>query len=408
MEVLRSSDAFDRELSLEELLSGFSLERLSLHFAGLLGDFLLSDDKGRTLVSAGKLANDAATVEIVLDIEPVGFLQANVPVEQLMGVAGIVKALLQSQKRYLMAARLHEEQVSHDYQRLQQEHAALLKSELKYRTLSQELEARVQEQVEALKIAERQLYQAEKLASVGQLAAGVAHEINNPIGFIRSNLSTASTYLKQMAALQVAFESGDAAAVNAAWKKADMDFVLEDFRALVEESIAGADRVARIVSDLKGFSSVDRATEELVDLNESVRTVCNVASNQIQRKATLKLELGELPMFLCQPGRINDVLLTMILNSIHAVGEDGVIRISTALEGNEILIAVADNGCGIPPENLTRIFDPFFTTREVGSGTGLGLTICRDIVHAHGGRIAVESRVGEGTTFTIRLPLKAD
>lgn len=406
MDVLRSDEAFDRELPLAELLSGFALERLSRHLAGMLGPFVLCDDKRRPIMSAGTLAEGAATVDIVLDIEPMGSLQANIPVGQLKAVAGILETLLQSQKRYRMAARLHEEQVSHDFQRLQQEHAALLKSELKYRTLSQELEARVQEQVEALKTAERQLYQAEKLASVGNLAAGVAHEINNPIGFIRSNLGSACAYVKRIAALREAIDSGDGAKMAAAWKKADMDFVLEDFRELLEESITGVDRVARIVSDLKGFSSIDRATEERIDLNESIRTVCNVAGNRIQQNAELKLELGDLPLYLCQPGHINDVLLAILLNALQAVGEHGLICISSLQEGEDIRIVIADNGCGIPPENLTRIFDPFFTTREVGSGTGLGLTVCRDIVQAHDGRIDVESRVGEGTTFTIRFPLK--
>ena len=341
-----------------------------------------------------------------MDIEPVGRLQAAASAATLQAAAGLVEILIQSQKRYHMAARLHEEQVSHDYQRLQREHAALLKSELKYRTLSQELEARVAEQVETLKIAERQLYQAEKLASVGQLAAGVAHEINNPIGFIRSNLSTASSYVEDISKLSGLVAGGDAAKIAAAWKKGDMNFLLDDFRELLKESIAGADRVSRIVADLKAFSSIEQGQEERIDLNESIRTVCNVAGNRIQQKAELTLELGELPPLLCRPSHINDLLLALLLNAIQAVGEHGAIRIATALEGSQIRIDIADNGCGIPPEHLSRIYDPFFTTREVGAGTGLGLTVCRDIVRAHGGSIDVASRVGEGTTFTVRLPPK--
>lgn len=406
MDVLLPGDAFDRELSLRELLGAFAAERLVRHFAALLGDFRLYDEKNRMVLESGSVAAEAPTVDVMLDIEPVGRLQAAADSAALNAAAGLLAALFQSQKRYHMAARLHEEQVSHDYQRLQKEHAALLKSELKYRTLAAELEARVQQQVEALKIAERQLYQAEKLASVGQLAAGVAHEINNPIGFIRSNLTSASAYVKDIAGLRGAIASGDAARMTAAWKKADMDFVLEDFQSLLDESIVGADRVARIVSDLKGFSSIDHGKEERIDLNESVRTVCNVAGSRIQQKAKLVLDLGELPALQCQPGHINDVLLAMLFNAVQAVGEGGEIRISTAVDGGDICVRISDNGYGIAPENLSRIFDPFFTTREVGAGTGLGLTVCRDIVRAHGGRIEVESRVGAGTTFTIHLPLK--
>jgi len=406
MDALHSGDAFDRELSLRELLGAFASERLGRHLASLLGDFRLYDEKNQTVLESGSVAADVPTIDIMLDIEPVGRLQAAGNIETLKAAAELVAILLQSQMRYHMASRLHEEQVSHDYQRLQKEHAALLKSELKYRTLAAELEARVQEQVETLKTAERQLYQAEKLASVGQLAAGVAHEINNPIGFIRSNLTSASAYVKDISGLRAAIASGDAKKIAAAWKTADMDFLLEDFQSLLQESIVGADRVARIVSDLKGFSSIDHGKEERIDLNESVRTVCNVAGSRIQQKAQLVLELGELPALQCQPGHINDVLLAMLFNATQAVGEGGEIRISTAVEGGDICVRISDNGCGIAPENLSRIFDPFFTTREVGAGTGLGLTVCRDIVRAHGGRIEVESRVGAGTTFTIHLPLK--
>lgn len=406
MDALHSGDAFDRELSLRELLGAFASERLGRPLAALLGGFRLYDEKNQAVLESGSVAADAMTVDIMLDIEPVGRLQAAVNIETLKAAADLVVILLQSQLRYHMASRLHEEQVSHDYQRLQKEHAALLKSELKYRTLAAELEARVQEQVETLKTAERQLYQAEKLASVGQLAAGVAHEINNPIGFIRSNLTSASAYVKEISGLRAAIASGDTKQIAVAWKTADMDFLLEDFQSLLQESIAGADRVARIVSDLKGFSSIDHGKEERIDLNESVRTVCNVAGSRIKQKAQLVLELGELPALQCQPGHINDVLLAMLFNAVQAVGEGGEIRISTAVENGEICVRISDNGCGIAPENLSRIFDPFFTTREVGAGTGLGLTVCRDIVRAHGGRIEVESRVGAGTTFTIHLPLK--
>jgi two-component system NtrC family sensor kinase len=406
VDVLHSGEAFDREFSLHELLGSFASKRLGKHLMGLLGDFRLYDEDNQPVLESGNVAADAPSADVMLDIEPVGRLQAATDTEKLQAAAGLVETLLQSQKRYYMASRLHEEQVSHDYQRLQQEHAALLKSELRYRTLSEELEMRVQQQVETLKMAERQLYQAEKLASVGQLAAGVAHEINNPIGFIRSNLTSASVYVKQVAALRPVVTSGDAARIAAAWKKGDMDFMLEDFQALLEESIAGADRVARIVSDLKAFSSIDRGEEERIDLNESIRTVCNIAGNRIQQTAQLVLELGELPPLPCQPGHINDVLLAMLLNAVQAVGEKGEIRIATGMEGEEVWIRISDNGCGIPQENLSRIFDPFFTTREVGAGTGLGLTVCRDIVRAHGGCIEVESQVGAGTAFTIHLPLK--
>jgi signal transduction histidine kinase len=408
VDVLLSGDAFDRELKLSELLGASSDDRLQRCLALLLGaSFRLTDMKGTVVLGDDSVANGSTSVDVILDIEPVGRLQASVPREKLQAGAEMLELLLRSQQRYHMAARLHEEQVSYDYQRLQQEHAALLRSELKYRMLSEELEERVQQQVETLKTAERQLSQAEKLASVGQLAAGVAHEINNPIGFIRSNLSTAADYVRQMAQVGEAVRSGDVGKIAATWKGADMDYVLEDFGALLQESIAGSDRVKRIIADLKEFSNVDRSTEDVVFLNESVRAVCNIAHTQLGGNIELILDLGELPPFQCQPGHMNQMLLNLLLNAIQAIGDDrGVIRIETAMDRKDIRIRISDTGCGIPPENLSKIFDPFFTTRDVGKGTGLGLTVCRDIAQAHGGRIEVESMVGEGSTFTIYLPVK--
>lgn len=406
MDVLLSDDPFDREFSLSDLLSGISTDRLIRILAESLGDFCICDPKGAVVLMQGTVALHDPEIELILDIEPLGSLKANVGSSILKTSAEFLEVLLLSQKRYQMAARLHEEQVSHDYQRLQQEHAALLQSEQKYRALSLELETRVQNQIETLKIAERQLYQAEKLAAVGQLAAGVAHEINNPLGFIRSNLNSASAYLKKISDLRPAIESNKLQLIEDAWQNAEMDFLLEDFEDLLRESIAGADRVAHIVTDLKGFSSVDRPTKEHIDLNESIRTVCNIAGNRIQQKAQLNLELQKLPLFLCQPGQINELILAMVLNSLQAIEQGGSIRIATMVEGLNIRVDITDNGCGISQDNLSRIFDPFFTTRDVGSGIGLGLTISRDIVQAHGGWIDVESVVGQGTTFSINFPFK--
>lgn len=401
-------DAFDRELTLAELLSGVALPRLGDSLAALLETgFRLADAKGNILLENGVVADGCAHVDVRLEIEAIGRLAASAPAAKLRAAAELLELLLRCQLRYRMAARLHEEQVNHDYQTLQQKHVALQKSEQQYRQLSEELEERVQQQVETIKIAERQLYQAEKLASVGKLAAGVAHEINNPLGFIHSNLSSATDYVRRLAQFGAAVKSGNAAAIAAVWESADMDFVLEDFNSLLQESISGADRVARIVADLKEFSNVDRPQEEIVFLNESVRAVCNIAHNQIAGHAELVLDLGELPPLTCQQGHLNQLLLNLLVNALQAVeGKPGVIRIETALVGHDIRVRISDNGCGIAPEHLSKIFDPFFTTRPVGKGTGLGLSVSRDIAQAHGGRIEVESKVGGGTTFTVYLPVR--
>jgi signal transduction histidine kinase len=321
-------------------------------------------------------------------------------------MAALVELLLGSVVRYRMAVDLHEEAVREDYAALQQKHAALEISEARYRKLNEELEQRVREQVATIDAAQRQLYQVEKLASVGQLAAGVAHEINNPIGFIRSNLNTARRYADTVRGLQSVVATGDAAQIAAAWQRLDMDFVLGDFVELIDDSIAGADRVARIVTDLKGFSNVDRPEEAVIDLNDNLRSACNVMATRLPPGATIEQDLQPLPPFLCLPGHLNQVFLNVLLNAAQAVApETGRVAVRSRAVDGEIRIEIGDNGCGIAPEDLPRVFDPFFTTRGVGQGTGLGLTVGRDIVLVHNGRMDIASRPGAGTTVTITLPV---
>ncbi len=398
---------FDRELTIQELLAGISLERLGGILRVFLGgDFrLLGADGSCLLGSAGPLAQPRHA-EINHDLEVFGQLEsASADESRLSAAAAMIELMLRLSARYHMAAELHIETVHADYAALQQKHAALTESEARYKALSEELEARVKEQVKIIESAQRQLYQAEKLASIGQLAAGVAHEINNPIGFIRSNLSTAQQYVTSLKRLAEPMKTGNMAQFQSAWKEADMEFLLEDFAALLSESVEGADRVTKIVSDLKGFSNVDQAEEEVVDLNDNLRFACNVLAGQVKDRVKLVLELGVLPKTLCLPGHLNQVFLNLLLNAAQAITDRGLIEVRSEVAGNEIRICIRDNGCGIPEGNLDRLFDPFFTTRQVGSGTGLGLTVCRDIVRAHGGRIEVESKVGVGTTFTVCLPI---
>ena len=398
---------FDREFSLCELLSAAVLGRLGPSLAALLGeDFRLTAADGEIVLGGPAPPGGARRIAFRHDLEPIAYLEsAHADEARLSVAAGLVEKLLQRAARYRMASEVHIEAIHADYEALQQKHAALVESEARYKALSENLEQRVKEQVKTIEQAERQLYQAEKMASVGQLAAGVAHEINNPIGFIRSNLNTARAYLGKMALLAAPVKARDVAGAAAAWEEADLDYVLEDFASLLAESSGGADRVARIVADLKGFSSIDRTEHELANLNDNLRSVCNVAVSQTRDRAEVILEPGEIPPLRCQAGRLNQVFLNLLLNAAQAMKERGEIRIRSALEDDEIVIRFSDTGCGMEASVLSRIFDPFFTTRDVGSGTGLGLTVSRDIVQAHGGRIEVESKAGAGTTFTIRLPL---
>ncbi|BCB26312.1 hypothetical protein SKTS_11980 [Sulfurimicrobium lacus] len=397
--------AFDREFGLAELLAGIPREKLQKTLVLLLGGaFRLVDANGAALIGAAAPMSGARRAPLALELEPIGYLECACADEsRLQSGSLMLELLLRGVARYKMASGLHLEAVQADFEKLGRKHAALEESEARYKALSEQLEQRVREQIGVIEDTSRQLYQAEKLASVGRLAAGVAHEINNPIGFVRSNLSTSLSYVAKFAALGAALKAGQPG--RAAWNELDLDFVLEDFGELLQESVTGADRVAHIVADLKGFSNVDRGEEEMADLNDSLRQACSVIEGQLPRGVTLVRALGEIPRILCLPGYLNQAFLNLLENAVQAVADGGEVKVQSQCADNEILIRISDNGCGIPDDVLPRIFEPFFTTRDVGQGTGLGLPVVRDIVQVHGGRVEVESHAGAGTSFTIHLPI---
>lgn len=276
------------------------------------------------------------------------------------------------------------------------------------RTTTQALEKAYAE----LKEAQLQIFQQEKMASIGQLAAGVAHEINNPMGFISSNLTTMNKYIDRLAEFIAAGDqllAGNAGTgeLSGIRKRLKIDYIMEDARQLIAESQDGADRVRRIVQDLKSFSRVDQTESATVNLNEALETTINIAWNEIKYVATLDRQFGDIPPVKCFPQQLNQVFLNLLVNAAHAIGENqGTITVRTWSEREDVYISVADTGCGIPAEIRQRIFEPFFTTKEVGKGTGLGLSISYDIVRKHGGEISVESEIGHGSTFVVKLPLE--
>lgn len=398
---------FDRELALGELLAGVDRPRLLAALQTLLaGPVRLSDADGATVLGAAAPAA-ARRVAVRGELEPLGFLEADAPEQNLAAAAQLLDLILRAAARYQMAADLHLETVREDFRELQRRHDALHASETRYRELAANLERRVAEQVQTLDQTRRQLYQAEKLASVGQLAAGVAHEINNPVGFISSNLSTAQAYVAQLAEFGRRVAAEAPPALQQHWREQDLDYVLDDFAALLKESLDGARRVARIVADLKGFARVDGAALAPEDLNDIIRGVCNVTRSHTGGQVEVLLELSPLPKLECNAAALGQVFYNLLINAVQAMGgqRDAQLRISSARCGDGIEVRVADNGPGIPEEVLPRIFEPFFTTKDVGQGTGLGLSVCTDVIHAHGGRIGVQSRRGEGAEFTVYLPL---
>jgi signal transduction histidine kinase len=393
---------FDREWQLDELLDSAMLARIGPALAELLGgDAAILDAIGKPLW--GELAAAARREALTLELEPIGFVASSTASPSaLHGCRSLLITLLRSQVRFKMASTLHLEAVAADFETLKREHARLLASEARYKKLSEELELRVQAQVVELNERQQMLYQAEKLASVGQLAAGMAHEINNPLGFVRSNLSSFKTYLEKFALLKA--QLGPA---EKAWHKLDLDFVLEDGIDLLNDSSKGIERIARIVADLKSFSNVDRATEEFADLNTSLQHVARMIDNQLPAGIKLVLELAPLPKLVCLPGHLNQLFFNIIRNSIQAIRDaarPGEVRVISKVVDQGIEIRISDNGVGMNAEQLDRAFEPFYTTRAVGSGAGLGLSTARNIVLAHSGHIDIASTPAVGTTVTLFFP----
>lgn len=251
------------------------------------------------------------------------------------------------------------------------------------------------------------------MASIGQLAAGVAHEINNPIGYVNSNLGTLRAYVDNLLNVIAAFEAAETQLpegearerIKATKHKAELDYLKTDVVELLAESLDGIGRVRRIVQDLKEFSHTDTGEWVLADLHKGLESTLNVVNNEIKYKAEVLKEYGELPAIRCLPAQLNQVFMNLLVNAAHAIETQGTITIRTGLGSEEAWVEIADTGKGMPAHLLTRIFDPFFTTKPVGVGTGLGLSISYGIVNKHGGRIEVESEPGKGTTFRICLPI---
>jgi signal transduction histidine kinase len=266
-----------------------------------------------------------------------------------------------------------------------------------------------------LTIAQESLIQSEKMASIGQLAAGVAHEINNPIGYIFSNFGTLETYLTDLFKMLEAYEQAERAGFDtrllpqlAALKQSlELEFLKEDIPTLMGESKEGIGRVRKIVQDLKDFSHVDASTDwQYTNLNRGIDSTLNVVNSEIRYKADVVKDYGDLPQVQCMPSQINQVVMNLVVNAAHAIGsERGRITIRTGVEGGNAWFSVTDTGSGIPKEVLPRIFDPFYTTKPVGKGTGLGLSLSYGIIQKHHGSIDVQTELGKGTTFRVTVPL---
>ncbi|WPC68827.1 ATP-binding protein [Rhodoferax ferrireducens] len=267
--------------------------------------------------------------------------------------------------------------------------------------------------IRRLEEAQNQLLQSERMASIGQLAAGVAHEINNPVGFVNSNLGSLQRYVTDMLRLLSVYEKAEGALPGAATQeinqvKADIDveFLREDVANLLVESLDGLKRVTRIVQDLKDFSHVDESERQWADLEAGLESTLRVVWNELKYKAEVIKEFAGIPQVECFAFQLNQVFMNLLINASHAIEGRGTIAIRTGHDDACVWVEVQDSGRGIQPEHLSRIFEPFFTTKPVGQGTGLGLSLAYGIVKKHDGRIEVKSELGQGTVFRVILPKK--
>jgi signal transduction histidine kinase len=263
---------------------------------------------------------------------------------------------------------------------------------------------------------QRQLLQADRLSTIGQLAAGVAHEINNPIGYVQSNLVTLSDYVSNLfrllnvqdSALRLlrSAEPERLAQIEQMRHEIDFDFLAKDLPTLLAESQEGIARVRKIIQDLREFSRAGHTeTWTLADLHAGLDSTINIVWNDLKYKVELIKHYGDIPAIECLPYQLNQVFMNILVNAGHAIEQRGQITIQTHVDGGFVYVEISDTGKGIAPEHLSRVFEPFFTTKPVGKGTGLGLSISYGIVRKHSGEIDVRSELGSGTMFIVKLPV---
>lgn len=268
------------------------------------------------------------------------------------------------------------------------------------------------EQKAELERLQAHMVHTEKMASLGQLAAGVAHELNNPAGFVYGNMDLLQDYLAQLEKLfraydQLAFPNDSSSQLITLKEAINYDRLMPDINSIVSDCREGAQRICDVVKNLRLFSRLDEAELKRIDLHEGIESTLRLLSRYYNSGRLLLLkDYGELPQVTCYAGQLNQVWMNLLVNAAQSVSDNGEVKISTRCEDDTVVVAISDTGRGIPEEQLSRIFDPFFTTKPVGEGTGLGLSISYGIIERHEGTITVSSTVGVGTTFTVRIPVR--
>jgi two-component system NtrC family sensor kinase len=451
-------DSFDREYELNDLLPLKTLEdlcrdacELPMQAAICLPDgtpyYELGDrHPDRTAALTGIISESApeaagvtgsadagrwAVFPLTYELEIKGYLAIFAEPEEMQASlawgrvwANTLLKLMYLKHQTLMTSNLHGTVVHDAYVRLAEKAELLERSEEKYRHLAANLEIEVQKKTAEIKATHIYLMQQEKLSAIGHLAAGMAHEINTPLGFMISNLNTLGDYVADIGTLLAAYRvladlaaDGQAAsgasgldaqhkAVAGLESELDSDFLMDDMIALAKESLEGARRIHKIVGDLMKVARPGEKALELIDVPASLEAVLTIVSDRIGQDLAIVKDFGPVPGVKAVPRELNQVWLHLLVNAAEASDGCGTIAIVTRLVDHQVAVTISDTGCGISEENLAYIFDPFFTTKPVGDGTGMGLHLAYQIVHQQGGRITVASTPGQGSVFTVFLPVE--
>lgn len=410
-----------QELSLLELLQTFDIKGLlrgALEGGAAEAAILLDDGSVICSVGTRPVAADLREIrqQLLLEGEPAGYLlvRGGRGDSFLDGIAAMLKLtvdmVITNNLKRMLTAQMHSSLVTKTYDELLTKNLALSASEARYRELAESLEVKVAERTKELAAAQVKLLQQEKLASIGQLAAGVAHEINNPLGFINSNLVTMKKYVARMLEmldwLENRVEAGSSAAVAIEEKKRSLkiDIVTGDVWELLDQSLAGAERVRKIVADLKGVSHVDETGVQSFNIRHEVEQTLAVVKHLLPHDAEVSTAFNETPPVAGSGALFCQALENMIKNSVQARPEGLVLELACGYGQGMAWFSIADNGCGVKPEIRNRIFDPFFTTRDVGEGAGMGLAVVYDIVKSSAGSITVSDSLSGGALFVIEIP----
>ncbi|MGD9364081.1 MAG: ATP-binding protein [Desulfobacteraceae bacterium] len=450
-------EPFDREYQISELLPKDLLERITHELSPLLPEqwalytangtihdqfgpwrhgqtdkletkIMQDRPEGQTTIKMGNGVR-FLLLPIEYELEVMGYMAVRVPdnaqeriIEKSRAGANLLKQLIRLKHQTMLTSGLHGLVVEESYAEIKNKAEQLARSEEKYRNLSANLEIEVQNKTEEIRIAHAHMMQQEKMAAIGQLSAGMAHEINNPLGFILSNLNTLKDYGDDLDALMQQYRHltalcGDDAhngclsairsqckTIEAKENELDGAFLLADLPVLISESLTGAKRIQKIVQDLKTAARPGEYQQEPINVHESIDAVLTIVQNRVAPGISVNRVFHPVPMIIGYPQEISQVWFNLIVNALEAMDAEGTLEITTRTANDRVAVGIIDTGTGIAAENMAKIFDPFFTTKAVGQGTGLGLHLVYQLIAKHAGQIKVQSESGKGSRFTVHLP----